>query len=146
MKAITLFGAAFLLVFLIAAVVSVYGFGQYEQAWGRGGSVQVEAWLALIGALVAMGSFGISSALLRRVHAPASVRARHSLCGGLHRTLLCNQRPCIIVRRLCGVLAAHQPIGLCGTWRAPRHRLTIRSSGPLRMGCGNIMRYAAAAA
>jgi len=80
MKAITLFGAAFLLVFLIAAVVSVYGFGQYEQAWGRGGSVQVEAWLALIGALVAMGSFGISSALLRRVHAPAAAFALGIVC------------------------------------------------------------------
>ncbi len=72
MKAVILFGAAFLLVFLTAAAVSVYGFGQYEQAWGRGGSLQVESWLALVGALVAMGSFGISSALLRRAHMPTA--------------------------------------------------------------------------
>ena len=48
--------------------MSVYGFDQYEHAWGHGGSFQVEAWLALVGSIVAMGSFGISSAALR--HAP----------------------------------------------------------------------------
>lgn len=80
MKAITLFGAAFLLVFLTAAAVSVYGFGQYEQAWGRGGSLQAEAWLALVGALVAMGSFGISSAVLHRTHAPAASFTLGAVC------------------------------------------------------------------
>jgi hypothetical protein len=68
MKAVLLFGAAALLIFLCAAAVSVYALGQYEHAWGRGGSFQVEAWLGLVGALVAMGSFGISSAALRRAH------------------------------------------------------------------------------
>jgi O-antigen/teichoic acid export membrane protein len=48
--------------------MSVYGLGQYEHAWGRGGSFQVEAWLGLVGALVAMGIFGISSAALQRAH------------------------------------------------------------------------------
>jgi len=80
MNEITLFVAAFLLVFLTAAVVSVYGFGQYEPAWGRGGSLQVEAWLALVGALVAMGSFGISSALLHRAHTPAASFALGVVC------------------------------------------------------------------
>jgi hypothetical protein len=68
MKSVLLFGAAALLIFLCAAAVSVYCLGQYEHAWGRGGSFQVEAWLGLVGALVAMGSFGISSAALRRTH------------------------------------------------------------------------------
>ena len=87
MKAITLFGAAFLLVFVTAAAVSVYGFGQYEQAWGRGGSLQVESWLALVGALVAMGSFGISSTLLRRAHTPAASFALGVVCAAAYIAL-----------------------------------------------------------
>ena len=87
MKAITLFGAAFLLVFLTAAVVSVYGLGQFEQAWGRGGSLQVEAWLGLVGALLAMGSFGISSALLRRAHTPAASFALGVVCAAAYIAL-----------------------------------------------------------
>jgi hypothetical protein len=69
-KTVLRFGAAVLFVFLAAAAVSIYRFDQYEPAWGRGGSLQVEAWLALVGALIAAGSFGISSAALRRAHAP----------------------------------------------------------------------------
>ena len=69
MKPLLIFGGACLLVFVIVAAISVYGFGQYERAWGRGGSFQVETWLSLVGAVIAMGSFGISSALLQRVHA-----------------------------------------------------------------------------
>ena len=68
MKSVTLFGAAALFVFITAAAVSVYGFEQYEHAWGRGGSFQVEVWVSLVGALIAMGSFGISSAALCRGH------------------------------------------------------------------------------
>ena len=72
MKPVLLFGAAALLVFVVAAAVSVYGFGQFEHAWGRGGSLQVESWLGLVAALVAMGAFGIGSAALHRVHSHAS--------------------------------------------------------------------------
>lgn len=68
MKSLLLFGAACLFVFMVASAVSVYGFDQYEHAWGRGSSFQVEAWLALVGSIIAMGSFGISSAVLH--HAP----------------------------------------------------------------------------
>jgi len=67
MKRITFFGGGIWLVFLIAIAVSIYGFGAYERAWGRGGSFQVEAWVAFVGALVAMGAFGISSAVLQRI-------------------------------------------------------------------------------
>ena len=66
-KRITFFGGGVLLVFLVAAAVSVYGFDAYERAWGRGGSFQVETWIALVGALIAMGAFGISSATLQRI-------------------------------------------------------------------------------
>jgi hypothetical protein len=68
MKSVALFGAATLFVFIAAAAVSVYGFDQFEHAWGRGGSLQVEAWLGLVGALIAMGAFAISSAAFRRAH------------------------------------------------------------------------------
>ena len=84
MKAVLLFGAASLLIFLGAAAVSVYGFGQFEHAWGRGGSFQVEAWLGLVGALVAMGSFGISSAAMRRVHADQVSFALGACCTAVY--------------------------------------------------------------
>ena len=68
MKPVALFGSAVFAIFLAAASASTFGFGLYERAWGRGGSLGVEAWLALVGALVAMGAFGISSAALHRAH------------------------------------------------------------------------------
>jgi peptidoglycan/LPS O-acetylase OafA/YrhL len=37
---------SFLLCMLVAAAISVYGFDEYERAWGRGGSFQVLSWIA----------------------------------------------------------------------------------------------------
>jgi hypothetical protein len=82
-KTVLRFGVAVLVVFLAAAAVSIYGFGQYEPAWGRGGSLQVEAWLALVGALVAAGSFGIGSAVLRRAHSPTAAVVLGVACAGV---------------------------------------------------------------
>jgi hypothetical protein len=80
MRPVFLFGAGCFLVFVAAAATLVYGLGQYEQVWGRGGSFGVETWLSLVGALVAMGSFGIASAALRRVHAPRGAFVLGALC------------------------------------------------------------------
>jgi hypothetical protein len=87
MKPVLLFGAASLLIFLGAAAVSVYGLGQYEHAWGRSGSFQVEAWLGLVGALIAMGSFGISSAALRRAHTDRASFALGACCAAVYLSL-----------------------------------------------------------
>jgi hypothetical protein len=67
-RPVLFFGAGSGIAFLCASALSIYAFGLYEHAWGRGGSLQVEAWISLIGALVAMGSFGIASAFTRRTH------------------------------------------------------------------------------
>ena len=80
MKSIGLFGAAAFCVFVIACAVSVYGYGQFEHAWGRTGSFQVEVWLAIVGALIAMGSFGISSAALHRLHSLVGSFALGAVC------------------------------------------------------------------
>ena len=96
MKALVFFGAACLLVFVAASAVSVYGFDLYEHAWGHGGSFQVEAWLALVGSVIAMGSFGISSAALH--HAPKQAM---SLVLGL----VCA----IIYLALCWVINSYAP-------------------------------------
>jgi hypothetical protein len=83
MKPVSLFGAAPLLTYIAVAAVSVYGFGQYEPAWGYGGSLQVEAWLGVVGALIAMGSFGISSAVLRRVQTPMASFVLGATCAAV---------------------------------------------------------------
>lgn len=81
MKSVAYFGCAVLFVFLVAEATSIYAFDEYDHAWGRMGSFQVEAWLALVGALIAMGSFGISSAALHRVHAHRPALLLGSLAG-----------------------------------------------------------------
>jgi len=53
--------------FIIASLLSIYAFNDYEHAWGRGGSFQVEVWVSFLGAFVAMVVFGASSALTSRV-------------------------------------------------------------------------------
>ena len=68
MRPILFFGAGACIAFVVACAVSIYAFDLYEHAWGRGGSLQVEAWISFVGALVAMGSFGIASAFARRTH------------------------------------------------------------------------------
>jgi hypothetical protein len=45
---------------LVAAAVSVYGFDEYERAWGRGGSFQVLSWISVpvalgVGLFAALG-------------------------------------------------------------------------------------------
>jgi len=80
MKSVFLFGVASFIVFVAAAAVSVYSFDQYEHAWGRGGSLQVEAWLSLVGALIAMGAFGIGSTLAQRVHSREGGIALGAFC------------------------------------------------------------------
>jgi hypothetical protein len=68
MKPVLAFGAACWCTFAIVCAATVFGLDQYEHAWGRWGSFGVEAWLSALGALVAMGSFGIASAFMRRTH------------------------------------------------------------------------------
>ena len=87
MKRITFFGGGVLLVFLIVAAISVYGFDAYESAWGRGGSFQVETWLALVGALVATGAFGISSATLHRIQTHGAAFALGVVSASVYLTL-----------------------------------------------------------
>ena len=81
MKAVAFFGGACFLIFVAAGAVSVYGFGQFEHAWGRGGSFQIETWLSLVGAIIAMGVFGISAAMLRRVPEPGISLMLGAACG-----------------------------------------------------------------
>lgn len=54
---------AFLLCMLVVAAVSVYGFDEYERAWGRGGSFQVLSWIAIAASV----GVGICAALGFRV-------------------------------------------------------------------------------
>src|SRR4051812_45056913 len=68
MRAILIFGAASWGTFLVVCALTVFSLDQYEHAWGRWGSFQVEAWVSGLGALVAMGAFGIASAILHRTH------------------------------------------------------------------------------
>jgi len=42
-----------------AMAVSVYGFDQYEPAWGRGPSYQVVLWIILVAAIVAAFGFAL---------------------------------------------------------------------------------------
>ena len=75
MRPILVFGAASWCTFLIVCATTVFGLGQFEHAWGRWGSFQVEAWISALGALVAMGAFGIASAFMRRTHNPRTALA-----------------------------------------------------------------------
>lgn len=75
MRPVLFFGAATWCTFLVACVVSVYGFDQYSHAAGRSGALQLEAWLSLLGALVATGAFGIAAALMSRTHTPRAALA-----------------------------------------------------------------------
>ena len=66
MTPLAVFGATTWFAFLVACAISVYGFDQYNHASGPGAALQLEAWLSLLGALVATGAFGIASGLLGR--------------------------------------------------------------------------------
>jgi hypothetical protein len=68
MRPILVFGAASLSVFWLVCATTVFGLGQYDRAWDRWGSFQVEAWVSLVGALVATGAFGIASTFMHRTH------------------------------------------------------------------------------
>ena len=98
MRAVLFFGAGSWLTFLIACATSIYAFGLYEHAWGRGGSFQVEAWLSLLGALVAAGSFGIAAAFTHRAHSPAAALALGAACSALFVAI-------------CWVLSSFEPSG-----------------------------------
>jgi len=63
-----LFGLGSWLAFAVASVVSIYAFDQFEHAWGRGGSLQVEIWVGLLGGFICMVAFGFSAAFTKRVH------------------------------------------------------------------------------
>jgi hypothetical protein len=63
-----LFGLGSWFAFIIASIVSIYVFDVFEHAWGRGGSLQVEAWVGLLGGFICMVSFGFSAAFTKRAH------------------------------------------------------------------------------
>ena len=63
-----LFGLGSWLAFVVASVLSIYVFDQFEHAWGRGGSLQVEIWLSLLGGFICMVAFGFSAAFTKRAH------------------------------------------------------------------------------
>jgi len=83
MRPVFAFGTAAWLTLLVFCTVSVYGFDVYEHAWGRGGSLQVEAWLSLLAALVATGAFGIGSAFMLRTHSRPTAWMLGALCSAL---------------------------------------------------------------
>src|SRR5215471_19164139 len=83
MRPILVFGAASLCVFLLVCATTVFGLGQYDRAWGRWGSFQVEAWVSLVGALVATGGFGIASAFMHRTHYQGAALALGVGCSAL---------------------------------------------------------------
>jgi len=44
---------------VIVGAVSIYGFGQYDSAWGRGGSLQVYVWIATGTSVIACFGSGL---------------------------------------------------------------------------------------
>jgi hypothetical protein len=54
------FALGLLLSMLLAPTISVYGFNEYEPAWGHGGSVQVLWWLSIGVAVCALFSVAIA--------------------------------------------------------------------------------------
>jgi hypothetical protein len=83
MRPVFAFATATWLTFLVFCTVSVYGFDVYEHAWGRGGSLRIEAWLSLLAALVASGAFGIGSAFMCRTHSPPTAWMLGVVCSAL---------------------------------------------------------------
>jgi hypothetical protein len=63
------FGLGAWLTFIVASVVSIYAFDQYEHAWGYAKTFQVEAWIGLLGGCIAMVAFGLAAAFTQRSHA-----------------------------------------------------------------------------
>ena len=60
------FSAIYLAVLILLATGSVYMFGQYERAWGRGGSWQVLSWIAIGSTILAFFAALFTSTLVRR--------------------------------------------------------------------------------
>jgi hypothetical protein len=58
-KATVVFSGTLWILVVVAGAVSVYGFDQYERAWGRGGSFQVYTWIAFGMAALAAVCAGI---------------------------------------------------------------------------------------
>ena len=54
------------LLFVLVGAVGIFGFGQFERAWGAWGSFQVYLWFGFGVALFGTLPFGISASLLRR--------------------------------------------------------------------------------
>jgi hypothetical protein len=75
MRPILVFGAACWCTFLLICAFAVFVLDQYEHAWGLWSSLTVEAWVSLVGALVAMGAFGIASAFMRHTHSQRTAAA-----------------------------------------------------------------------
>jgi len=61
-----LFSGAAVAVALVVAPISVYVFGQYEHAWGKGGSTQVLWWVSIGWGFLALFSVAIGAAAAQR--------------------------------------------------------------------------------
>jgi hypothetical protein len=75
------FAASFLAVLLVLATVSVYVFGQYERAWGRGGSWQVLSWISLASAVLSF--FGALFALIITRRRGRNLSLPRAVLGGI---------------------------------------------------------------
>jgi hypothetical protein len=69
------FAAGLLASALLLSTLSVYAFDQYEPAWGRGGSVQVEWWVSSGAAICALFSVSLVTWWLAPNHAVSSAVA-----------------------------------------------------------------------
>ena len=91
-----LFGFGSWLVFIVASVVSIYAFDQFEHAWGRGGSLQVEIWVGLLGGFICMVVFGFSAAFAKRRHSKLTAFLLGAATGATYIAI-------------CGVVSAYAP-------------------------------------
>ena len=91
-----LFGLGSWLAFVVASVVSIYAFDQFEHAWGRGGSLQVEVWVGLLGGFICMVAFGFSAAFTKRAHTK-------------HAAFLLGIAAGIVYIAICGAINVYAP-------------------------------------
>jgi hypothetical protein len=61
-----IFGITFFAILLVLATISVYGFGQYERAWGRGVSWQVLSWISAASAVLSFFGALLAATVMRR--------------------------------------------------------------------------------
>jgi hypothetical protein len=84
---LALFAVGSLLVLVLASGFSVYGVGQFEHAWGKGGSFQVLVVLSLGAAFMLTTAFGFSAALCRRFPAKRICTLLGAACAALFLAL-----------------------------------------------------------